>query len=273
LKGYQLPDTEEHERRHTMFRNMVSCSGLLLLAGAVVFLMPGLGQAQHGGGGHGGGGNFGGGHFGGVGHFGGAHFGEGHFAGARFGGYHSGYYAGHYHYPRYGYGLYGYYPYSYDYYPYSYGTDPYVGSGASYDLGYTGSSVAADPYPYNNPSLQPDLRDSGSYEGVIPAYTYGYFSASPAAMRSTAPVQGNAARLTVRVPPGAQVWFDGSETTSRGPVREYQSPPLTPGSRYVYEIRARWNDNGQETTQTQKVEVSPDGHVSVNFPLPPKTAG
>ena len=85
-------------------------------------------------------------------------------------------------------------------------------------------------------------------------------------------MQSSIARLSVRVPRDAAVWFEGSETTSMGPIREFQSPPLTPGSRYVYDIRARWNDNGHETTQTQNVEVAAGGHVTVNFPVPPKTA-
>src|SRR5207237_1020665 len=109
-----------------------------------------------------------------------------------------------YYYPRFGSGLYGYYPSynyypSYDFSPYYYGTGSYVGSGSSYDPGYTGASVAADAYPYDNPRLQPDLRDSGSYGAVTPAYTYGYFSAPPAATPSTAPVRSNTARLTVNV--------------------------------------------------------------------------
>jgi uncharacterized protein (TIGR03000 family) len=54
--------------------------------------------------------------------------------------------------------------------------------------------------------------------------------------------------------------------TSTGSAREYQSPPLTPGSRYSYEIRAHWNENGQPVSQTQKVEVTAGGHIDVTFP-------
>jgi uncharacterized protein (TIGR03000 family) len=267
-----------------MFRKIFSYSGPLFLAGAIAFVTPGVSQGQHGGGGHGGGGHGGGGHAGGGhvggGHFGGSHSGGAHFNGGHFGGTHSGghqggyyhhgyggyYHGGHHHYPGYGYGLYGYYPYydsgPYygDYYPYD-----YYGSSPSYDSGYTGSVVPADPYPYSAPNLQPDWSNYPAYQ---PAY-----SSAPSAVTSTVPAHGNAARLTVRVPPNAQVWFEGSETTSRGAVREFQSPPLTPGSWYVYEIRARWNDSGHETTQTQKVEVSAGSHVTVNFPVLSTTAG
>ena len=73
------------------------------------------------------------------------------------------------------------------------------------------------------------------------------------------------------VPAGAQVWFDGTATTSTGSVREFDSPPLTPGNRYSYEIQARWNENGQEVSQTQQVVVTAGAHVDVKFPAPPKT--
>jgi uncharacterized protein (TIGR03000 family) len=56
-----------------------------------------------------------------------------------------------------------------------------------------------------------------------------------------------------------------------GPVRTYASPPLAEGQ-YSYEVRARWNENGQEVTQTQQVGVTPGAHVEVNFPLPSGTA-
>jgi uncharacterized protein (TIGR03000 family) len=81
------------------------------------------------------------------------------------------------------------------------------------------------------------------------------------------------AHLTVTVPEGAEVWFDNTATTSTGSVRKYHSPPLTPGSRYTYSVRARWNESGREVTQTQQVEVTAGAHVNVRFPVPPKSAG
>src|SRR5262249_39774428 len=130
---------------------------------------------------------------------------------------------------------------------------------------YTNSPIPTDPYPYSDPTLQPDLRDSNSYEAAA-SYPYGYNSTLPTTTSSTAPVQNSIARLTVSVPPDAEVWFDGVETSTTGPIREYQSPPLTPGTRYTCDIRAGWNEDGHEKIQTQKVEVTAGEHVSVRFP-------
>jgi uncharacterized protein (TIGR03000 family) len=177
-------------------------------------------------------------HGGGGGHFGGAHFG-----GAHFGGYHYGYpraYYGyhHYHYPYYGYS--SYYPPYYD----SYG---YLGPGTGYELRYYGGSGDEAPY-----------------------YSNGYEAYSSPATGTDQP--DNIAHVTVNVPADALVWFDDTLTTSTGSGREYQSPPLTPDHQYTYEVRARWDENGHEVTQTQKVKVTAGAHVRVTFPVPAKTA-
>src|SRR5262249_60664467 len=89
---------------------------------------------------------------------------------------------------------------------------------------------------------------------------------------SAAPAQpDNRAHITVSVPAEAEVWFEGVKRPATGAVREYQSPPLTPGVQYTYDIRARWKENGQEVTQTQQVEVAAGTHVDVHFPVQPAT--
>jgi uncharacterized protein (TIGR03000 family) len=80
------------------------------------------------------------------------------------------------------------------------------------------------------------------------------------------------ALITVSVPADAEIWFEGTKMTSTGSVREYQSPPLTPGSGYTYDIRARWNENGHEVTQTQQVDVAAGSRVNVHFPVQERKA-
>jgi uncharacterized protein (TIGR03000 family) len=217
-----------------MFRKAISYGGMLLLVGATLFATPGSVWAQRGGG-HGGGG----------GRFGGAHFGGSH-GGAFRGGYQYGYHPYNNHY---GFRSYGYSPYYYNYYP-------YLGSGSAYDSGYSGSSADMTPY-----------YSEGDTSVAPPAVGYQSFYPPATAQPDTT------AHVTAHVPAGAQLWFEGTLTTSTGPVREFASPPLTAGGRYTYDVRARWNENGQEATQTQQVEVTPGAHVDVNFPGPPKPTG
>jgi uncharacterized protein (TIGR03000 family) len=239
-----------------MFRNTFSFAGTLLLVGTVVLATPGLSQAQrghagggfHGGGFHGGGFHGGGFHGGGFrggfhGDFhGGTHFGRGFFPRSRFFGY-----------PSYGYGYS--YPYSYGYpylYDYPYDTSYFYSYPYSYPYSYSYPYYGYSPYGDLNVSWGSALDQGGS------------------ALSDPAP--DTTAHVTVNVPADAQVWFEGAATKSTGPVREFYSPPLSPGSGYTYEIRARWNENGHDVTQTQQVNVNPGSHTIVKFPLLPEAA-
>ncbi len=256
-----------------MLRHIFTYGGVLLLTGAVLLAMPGSSRAQHGGG-HFGGGHGGGAHFGGY-HGGGARFGGYHIGGYRFGSYRSGYDHYGYHPYYHHYGFYNYYPYTYGYYPYSSGYYPYF-----------------DTYPYGGSDLTYNSAYYGLYGGATPSYPGGYAATTePAASYSTFSLSGTGqpdaianavtstgrpdsiAHVAVKVPSGARVWFDDTPTRSTGSTRLFDSPPLTPGQRYNYAIRARWNQNGQEVTQTKQVEVTAGSHVNVDFSHSPKTAG
>jgi uncharacterized protein (TIGR03000 family) len=246
-----------------MFQRLLSFGGTLLLAGAVVLTTTDPGQARGPGG---------------------ARFGGAHFGGARFHGYYPGFYHGGYHYrpyswyhhsPYYGYRHY-YYPY-YGYYPYYYAY-PY-----GYGYGYAPYSYGYYPYGYGySPYDSAYADDSSWYPGLDEAYSPGYAggltSVSPLSGASQGPSSSAQAdvptHVTVRVPAGADIWINGSQTYSAGPVREFQSPPLTPGQQYTYEFRARWkDDDSREVTQTQQVAVTAGAHARVDFPVPSATTG
>jgi uncharacterized protein (TIGR03000 family) len=212
---------------------MLLYGGMLLLAGAAILATPSSSWAHGGGGGHGGGGHFGGAHFGGA-HFGGYHGGFYH------GGYHYGYGNGYY-YPHYGY-YHRYYPY-YSYYPYYYNPGFYGAYGGE-----------TPPYTDDSTSVAPP---AGSYQSFYPDAT-----SEP----------DTSAHITVNVPEDARLWFEGKLTTATGSIRLFTSPPLTPGSQYHYKVRASWNEDGHEVTQTQEVKVTAGAHIHVDFPLPTKAA-
>ena len=242
-----------------MLRKMFSFGAVLLLAGAAVLMTTGTAQAQRGG--HGGGGNGGGFHAGGY--SGGFH--AGGYNGGHISGYHGGYghswgyrpYYGYHHYWR------GYYPYS-GYYPYYsfYNYYPYLSGG-----GDAGESVYSDDTPLLNDRL---TGDSG-YQGLS-AEEYEAYARAATVNRPSPPPVDTLAHVTIRVPTDAEIWIEGTKTTSTGPIREFVSPPLTSGSRYTYDIKASWNENGHAVTQTQHVGVSAGAHVNVDFPVPPKSA-
>jgi uncharacterized protein (TIGR03000 family) len=195
-----------------------------LVAPLAMALAVGTAAAQHGGG-HGGGGHGGGGGHPGGGHPGGGHPGGGHPGGAY---YHSG---GAYYHPG---G--GYYHHSY-YGGYGY---PFIGLGYG-GFGYPYSGLGYGGYGYGRPYYGGGYYDNGYYSNgygypagygytapVVPAgYSAGYTPSQPVA---PAPVGDPApATLTVIVPDGAQLWFDGTPSDQTGPRRTFTTPPINPG--------------------------------------------
>ncbi len=147
-------------------------------------------------------------------------------------------------YPGYYPGYYGYYGYGRNpyYYP-QYGVVPYV------PRYYT-------PYVY-----------VPRYTTVLtPGYTtVPYYVPDPVQRVDVTPRAGNIARIEVRVPPGATVWFDGTRTQQTGAVRSFVSPELVPGYDYTYVIRATWVESGKEVTQERKLVVQAGQDYSVDF--------
>jgi uncharacterized protein (TIGR03000 family) len=76
------------------------------------------------------------------------------------------------------------------------------------------------------------------------------------------------AHITLKVPADAEVFFDGHKTSATGTVRQFDSPPLEPGYRYTYQLRARWRQNGRTVTRDQEVSVTRAARVTVAFPPP-----
>jgi uncharacterized protein (TIGR03000 family) len=61
------------------------------------------------------------------------------------------------------------------------------------------------------------------------------------------------------------LWFDGVQTRQTGPVRNFESPALTPGQSYTYNLKAQWQENGQTVTRTKTLSVSPGQRLMVDF--------
>jgi uncharacterized protein (TIGR03000 family) len=247
-----------------MTRKRFAFRGALLVAAALVFLTPGAGQARPRGG-------FGGFHggFHGAFHYGGLHYGGFHY-GAFHPYYHYGFHPYHHYYGYHPYYHHGYWPYFYNYTPYLYGYYPYYYNYAPYSL---------SSYPYDSSDLgsgsayEPSVADSlasTSVGGGIDLMSYS--SSSTPARTPTTESADTAAHVTVELPADARLWFNDFRTAATGPVREFHTPPLTAGTPYYYDVRASWNENGREVTQTQHLKVTPGARLHIDFPLAPKTS-
>ena len=109
------------------------------------------------------------------------------------------------------------------------------------------------------------MYNYNTYAYVPPATSYqSYYPPAGTAASS------NTALVTVYVPrAGAEVWFGDSATQQTGTVRQFQSPPLTPGRDYTYRITARWTGpDGRPVVQARDVTVRAGSQVTVDFTRP-----
>jgi uncharacterized protein (TIGR03000 family) len=145
--------------------------------------------------------------------------------------------------------------------PYSYRQ---YGSSGTYD---TGSS----PYPPSPGSYGYSYRQYGSPAtsgSGSSGYGYGVRNLSPPA-RGTPARDETAVLAEIHLPtPAAEVWVEGQKTSNAGTWRRFISPPLVPGTRYVYEFRARWRQNGREDNLTRQAAVRAGDRIIVDFTKP-----
>jgi uncharacterized protein (TIGR03000 family) len=142
-----------------------------------------------------------------------------------------------------------------------YGRIPPQGSGTpssvsgSYNYRQYGSSGAFD-------------AGSSSYPPSRGNYDYGLRNLTPPAPITPARDERTVLAEIYLSKPDAEVWVEGQKTSSTGIWRQFISPPLVRGSRYVYEFRARWVENGHEVNRTRQAEVRAGEQITVDFTKP-----
>ena len=81
------------------------------------------------------------------------------------------------------------------------------------------------------------------------------------------------AYIRVRVPAGAELWINGQKGKQAGAVREFVTPALDPDHIYVYNVRARWTEEGGiNVEKSLRVRTISGTRVTVNFVRPPAVA-
>lgn len=220
-----------------MYRKWLGCFGIAAVATAAVVLSPTPAFAQRWGGGHG------------V-YAPGYGYGSG-FASPWNGGFYNNNWG-------YGNAYPGYYN-SYSYYP-----------GGRSNWGYSpGSSTWGNTwstYPGGAYGFQPSDYGARQFaaSSMQPAQQYmSFYGADNVYDESNIP--SNAALICVRVAPDAKILFSGQETKERGNLRKFVTPALTDNQTYSYELKAQWNENGQNIDRTRKILVHPGDRIHVDF--------
>jgi uncharacterized protein (TIGR03000 family) len=237
-----------------MNRRGVSLFATLALVGAAFLLTPQTSQARPWG--------WGGGYYGGYYGYGYRPYYSGYY-GYGYSPYFSSYYSmpyySSYYYPSYGYSSY--------YYP-SYGYSSYYHPGYSYSYAYPTYSYSysyptSGYYPYYSYSVQPRV--------VSTPLVYNSSDINAPRVANTTTSSSNyapaddTAHVNVKVPAGAQLWFNDKQTQQTGTDRTFETPPLKPGQKYTYDVKAQWKENGQTMTKTRTISVTAGANVNVDF--------
>jgi uncharacterized protein (TIGR03000 family) len=130
-------------------------------------------------------------------------------------------------------------------------SSPYYGS--SY---YYGSSPYY--YSYSTPYYY-DTYSSAYYPSN--RYTSMYFSGDMDTARAE-----NRVMLNIQAPPGAGLWISDVFMGEGDGNRQFISPPLENGRKYVYDVKARWMQDGREMTSSRTLEFQA-GQTNLSFDL------
>jgi len=106
--------------------------------------------------------------------------------------------------------------------------------------------------------------NQGNYQGFSQDYQQDGQTGS--SYRSFYPPGTNLpATIELNVPADAQVWFNGQATTQTGTARRFVTPPLNPESDYSYELKVRYNKDGEPKEETRTISVVAGGLRQVNL--------
>jgi len=140
-------------------------------------------------------------------------------------------------------------------------------SGFSYGRGYgRGYGYYGDYGYYGRPYR--GYYGSPRYYGSQPYYLTPDYVMEPSSQttQSFYPESDRRAHIRVMVPnPQAQVWFDDTPMDQQGTERVYVTPDLREGVTHSYNIKAAWQQGGQEISRVKKVEFRAGDFVTVAF--------
>jgi uncharacterized protein (TIGR03000 family) len=105
-----------------------------------------------------------------------------------------------------------------------------------------------------------------AYESVLePAAATVLTEAIATTQPARTSVDPTAAILVAQAPENAAVWLQGKLMPQTGTRREYRSPALDVGKKYIYTVHAAWIENGKLVSHTQQFTVRAGALVSANL--------
>jgi uncharacterized protein (TIGR03000 family) len=135
-----------------------------------------------------------------------------------------------------------------------------AGRSASPSAGESPLGVPTAALPWNQVGFgEYDEQPEMSFDSPLAGPSKYTLEATPLAPESPAGQseagQSETATLIVHLPEHAMFWVEGSRTLLKGQTTYFRSPPLAPGKKYGYTVRAAWLEDGRWVGQTRRVPV------------------
>ena len=134
--------------------------------------------------------------------------------------------------------------------------------GVSYGSSW-GPPVGMPPYTlhgYNSPSA---IYGNVYYPNQPPVMTV---PVAPMTKPSGSDAPPMGANLKFKVPADTKIYVDGKLAPGSGPERSFYTPPLEPGKKFFYEVKAELTVNGKTLTEEKKVIVEAGASLTEEFP-------
>jgi uncharacterized protein (TIGR03000 family) len=186
------------------------------------------------------------------------------------------------------------------YYPGSYGslaspifmtTLSYPGIYGAYSYGNGGITLSREPWftavvsdRYDIPAISittAPLRDASTPAGAPTLYAVppplNPVVPGSVALRTIPPDQmfvvpaapaEQTARVVVRVPEDARLEFEGVMVPQEGRLRKFVTPALVPGKKYLYDVRATWQEEGRPVVRERRIAVYAGEKTDIDFLRP-----
>ena len=105
---------------------------------------------------------------------------------------------------------------------------------------------------YNEPASRP----TAPVPGVPPQLPHKYQVWTHTLPQKATTEDANSAELVAHLPEEAVIWVEGQQMPRKETMlRDFVSPPLTPGVNYVYDVRVSWAEEDRRVERALKVRV------------------
>jgi uncharacterized protein (TIGR03000 family) len=85
------------------------------------------------------------------------------------------------------------------------------------------------------------------------------------------PTNTNTAKLSLQVPPDAEVYLNDKKTEETGTLRVYESPQLTGGKQHQFDVRVLWTENGKPVEEKRQLIMGANESRTLIFIATPTT--